>query len=104
MLGWFSSAVTKMLLIQFLVSISVHVLSVFVPYLSPVGVVTDALYLSGNKHRSEFKFLVDQVNKRWKKIGERKAESARNKEEVAVKELPAAIGQSHFLLSSLGPH
>ncbi|XP_030138886.4 E3 ubiquitin-protein ligase RAD18 isoform X2 [Taeniopygia guttata] len=44
-----------------------------------------------NKHRSEFKFLVDQVNKRWKKIGERKAESAQNKEEVAVKELPAAI-------------
>ncbi|NXI09863.1 RAD18 ligase, partial [Irena cyanogastra] len=43
-----------------------------------------------NKHRSEFKFLVDQVNKRWKKIGERKAESAQNAEEVAVKELPAA--------------
>ncbi|XP_057888168.1 E3 ubiquitin-protein ligase RAD18 isoform X1 [Melospiza georgiana] len=43
-----------------------------------------------NKHRSEFKFLVDQVNKRWKKTGERKAESAQNKEEVAVKELPAA--------------
>ncbi|NXP58931.1 RAD18 ligase, partial [Chloropsis cyanopogon] len=43
-----------------------------------------------NKHKSEFKFLVDQVNKRWKTIGERKAESAQNKEEVAVKELPAA--------------
>ncbi|NWX36643.1 RAD18 ligase, partial [Notiomystis cincta] len=43
-----------------------------------------------NKHRSEFKFLVDQVNKRWKKTGERKVESAQNKEEVAVKELPAA--------------
>ncbi|NXE89669.1 RAD18 ligase, partial [Menura novaehollandiae] len=43
-----------------------------------------------NKHRSEFKFLVDQVSNRWKKIGERKAESAQNKEEVAVKELPAA--------------
>ncbi|XP_063267510.1 E3 ubiquitin-protein ligase RAD18 isoform X3 [Prinia subflava] len=43
-----------------------------------------------NKHRSEFKFLVDQVNKRWKKTGERKAESAQNKEEVSVKELPAA--------------
>ncbi|XP_064289233.1 E3 ubiquitin-protein ligase RAD18 [Passer domesticus] len=43
-----------------------------------------------NKHRSEFKFLVDQVNKRWKKTGERKAESAQNKEEVAVRELPAA--------------
>ncbi|NXS33903.1 RAD18 ligase, partial [Pomatostomus ruficeps] len=43
-----------------------------------------------NKHRSEFKFLVDQVNKRWKKRGERKAGSAQNEEEVAVKELPAA--------------
>ncbi|NWU23377.1 RAD18 ligase, partial [Dyaphorophyia castanea] len=44
-----------------------------------------------NKHRNEFKFLVDQVNKRWKKRDERKAESAKqNKEEVAVKELPAA--------------
>ncbi|NXJ28498.1 RAD18 ligase, partial [Dicrurus megarhynchus] len=44
-----------------------------------------------NKHRSEFKFLVDQVNKRWKKRGESKAESAKqNKEEVAVKELSAA--------------
>ncbi|NXD22393.1 RAD18 ligase, partial [Spelaeornis formosus] len=50
-----------------------------------------------NKHRSEFKFLVDQVNKRWKKIGEKKAESAQNKEEVAVKELPAATepGEVH---------
>ncbi|NXM82099.1 RAD18 ligase, partial [Oenanthe oenanthe] len=43
-----------------------------------------------NKHRSEFKFLVDEVNKRWKKTGERKAESAGSKEEVAVKVLPAA--------------
>ncbi|NXQ14793.1 RAD18 ligase, partial [Peucedramus taeniatus] len=43
-----------------------------------------------NKHRSEFKLLVDQVNKRWKKTGERKAESAQDKEEVAVQELPAA--------------
>ncbi|NXH29793.1 RAD18 ligase, partial [Myiagra hebetior] len=44
-----------------------------------------------NKHRSEFKFLVDQVNKRWKKRGGSKVESAKqNKEEVAVKELPAA--------------
>ncbi|NWT62118.1 RAD18 ligase, partial [Erythrocercus mccallii] len=49
-----------------------------------------------NKHRSEFQFLVDQVNKRWKKIGERKAESAQ-KEEVSVKELPAATepGEEH---------
>ncbi|NWW40738.1 RAD18 ligase, partial [Panurus biarmicus] len=45
-----------------------------------------------NKHRSEFKFLVDQVNKRWKKIGEREAESAQNTGEVPVKELPAATG------------
>lgn len=104
MLGWFSCVVTKLLLIQFLVSVSVHILAVFVPYLRPVGVVTDALYLSGNKHRSEFKFLVDQVNKRWKKMGERKAESAQNKKDVAVKELPAAAGQSHFVLSPLGPH
>lgn len=37
-------------------------------------------------------------------MGERKAESAQNKEEVAVKELPAAAGQSHFVLSPLGPH
>uniref|UniRef100_A0A8D2PZD2 RING-type E3 ubiquitin transferase n=1 Tax=Zosterops lateralis melanops TaxID=1220523 RepID=A0A8D2PZD2_ZOSLA len=50
-----------------------------------------------NKHRSEFKFLVDQVNKRWKKIGERKAESAQKKEEFSVKELPAATepGEEH---------
>ncbi|NXD00854.1 RAD18 ligase, partial [Certhia familiaris] len=50
-----------------------------------------------NKHRSEFKFLVDQVNKRWKKIGEKKAENAQNKEEVVVKMLPAATepGEEH---------
>ncbi|XP_064309476.1 E3 ubiquitin-protein ligase RAD18 isoform X2 [Phalacrocorax carbo] len=42
-----------------------------------------------NKHRSEFKFLVDQVNNRWKKSGKRKTESAQN-EEVTVKEMPAA--------------
>ncbi|NXY64746.1 RAD18 ligase, partial [Callaeas wilsoni] len=50
-----------------------------------------------NKHRSEFQFLVDQVNKRWKKTGEKKAESAQNKEEVAVRELPAATepGEEH---------
>ncbi|NXN77291.1 RAD18 ligase, partial [Bombycilla garrulus] len=50
-----------------------------------------------NKHRSEFKFLVDQVNKRWKKTGERRAESAQNKEEVAAKELPAGTepGEEH---------
>ncbi|KAM6061944.1 E3 ubiquitin-protein ligase RAD18 isoform 2-T2 [Chlamydotis macqueenii] len=43
-----------------------------------------------NKHRSEFQFLVDQVNSRWKKSSKRKTESAQEKEEVAVKELPAA--------------
>lgn len=59
-------------------------------------------YLPGNKHRSEFKFLVDQVNKRWKKTGDRKAEKAQNEEEVAVKELPAATGQWHLVLSTLG--
>ncbi|NXM32092.1 RAD18 ligase, partial [Oxyruncus cristatus] len=42
------------------------------------------------KHRHEFKFLMDQVNNRWKKSGERKTESAQSKEEVAVKELSAA--------------
>ncbi|NXU99145.1 RAD18 ligase, partial [Cettia cetti] len=48
------------------------------------------------KHKSEFKFLIDQVNKRWKKIGERKAESAQ-KDEVSVKDLPAATepGEEH---------
>ncbi|KAM6387323.1 E3 ubiquitin-protein ligase RAD18 isoform 2-T2 [Pluvialis apricaria] len=43
-----------------------------------------------NKHRSEFKFLVDQVNNRWKKSGKRKTESAQNQEEVTVKELLVA--------------
>ncbi|KAK2534751.1 Rad18 [Columba livia] len=47
-----------------------------------------------NKHRSEFQFLVDQVNKRWKKSGLRKMESAGNKEEVAVTELPAGAGRA----------
>ncbi|NWW18052.1 RAD18 ligase, partial [Falcunculus frontatus] len=58
-----------------------------------------------NKHRSEFKFLVDQVNKRWKKRGERKAESSKqNKEEVAVKALPAATepGDEHHTAVVLG--
>ncbi|XP_037240076.1 E3 ubiquitin-protein ligase RAD18 isoform X1 [Falco rusticolus] len=41
------------------------------------------------KHRKEFKFLVDQVNSRWKKSGKRKTGSAQNKE-VADKESPAA--------------
>ncbi|NWV53491.1 RAD18 ligase, partial [Daphoenositta chrysoptera] len=57
-----------------------------------------------NKHKSEFKFLVDQVNKRWKKRGERKAGSAQNKEEVALKELPAATEaeEEHHTAAVLG--
>ncbi|NWW09905.1 RAD18 ligase, partial [Oreocharis arfaki] len=57
-----------------------------------------------NKHRSEFKFLVDQVNKRWKKRGEKEAGNAQNKEEVAVKELPAATepGEEHHTAVVLG--
>ncbi|NXX96389.1 RAD18 ligase, partial [Centropus bengalensis] len=43
-----------------------------------------------NKHRSEFQFLVDQINSRWKKSGKRKAESAQNKEAGALQELPVA--------------
>ncbi|NXT79688.1 RAD18 ligase, partial [Zapornia atra] len=42
-----------------------------------------------NKHRSEFKFLVDQINTRWKKNGKRKAEGDESKEDVTTKELPA---------------
>ncbi|NWR95301.1 RAD18 ligase, partial [Furnarius figulus] len=42
-----------------------------------------------NKHRKEFKFLVDQVSNRWKKSSERKPERAQS-QEVAVQELPAA--------------
>ncbi|NWT03943.1 RAD18 ligase, partial [Mionectes macconnelli] len=49
------------------------------------------------KHRKEFTFLVDQVNNQWKKSGERKTKSAQSKEEVGVKELPAATepGEEH---------
>ncbi|XP_027558421.1 E3 ubiquitin-protein ligase RAD18 isoform X2 [Neopelma chrysocephalum] len=43
-----------------------------------------------NKHRKEFRYLMDQVSNRWKKSGGRKTESAQSKEEVAVTELPAA--------------
>ncbi|NWW63824.1 RAD18 ligase, partial [Ifrita kowaldi] len=58
-----------------------------------------------NKHRSEFKFLVDQVNKQWKKRRESKAESAKqNKEKVAVTELPAATEpeEEHHTAVDLG--
>ncbi|NWS36756.1 RAD18 ligase, partial [Polioptila caerulea] len=57
-----------------------------------------------NKHRSEYKLLVDQVNKRWKKTGEKKAESAQNKEEVVVKMLPAATepGEEHHTAAVSG--
>ncbi|XP_069721631.1 E3 ubiquitin-protein ligase RAD18 isoform X1 [Phaenicophaeus curvirostris] len=40
-----------------------------------------------NKHRSEFQFLVDQVNNRWKKTAKRKTENDQKKEVVAVQEL-----------------
>ncbi|NXJ68727.1 RAD18 ligase, partial [Rostratula benghalensis] len=43
-----------------------------------------------NKHRSEFQFLVDQVNNRWKKSGQRKTDSAQAKEDSSVKGSPAA--------------
>ncbi|KFP81216.1 E3 ubiquitin-protein ligase RAD18, partial [Apaloderma vittatum] len=43
-----------------------------------------------SKHRSEFQFLVDQVNTRWKKSGKRETEGLQNKEGITVKELPAA--------------
>ncbi|NXF46822.1 RAD18 ligase, partial [Oceanites oceanicus] len=57
-----------------------------------------------NKHRSEFQFLVDQVNSRWKKSGKRKTKSAQNKEEVTVKELPAATEhrEEHHTAIDLG--
>ncbi|NXK98124.1 RAD18 ligase, partial [Formicarius rufipectus] len=56
-----------------------------------------------NKHRNEFKFLVDQVNNRWKKSGESKTESAQSKE-VTVHELPAATepGEEHHTAVALG--
>ncbi|NXT56530.1 RAD18 ligase, partial [Pluvianellus socialis] len=50
-----------------------------------------------NKHRSEFQFLVDQVNNRWKKSGKRKTESTQNKEEVTVKECSAASERTEEL-------
>ncbi|NXP56684.1 RAD18 ligase, partial [Heliornis fulica] len=47
-----------------------------------------------NKHRREFKFLVDQINTRWKKNGKRKTESAQRKEDVSVQEVPVATGHT----------
>ncbi|KFP69738.1 E3 ubiquitin-protein ligase RAD18, partial [Acanthisitta chloris] len=57
-----------------------------------------------NKHRSEFKFLVDQVNKRWKKGSKGKPESVRSNEGVDVKEIPAATepGEEHHSAVILG--
>ncbi|XP_054694560.1 E3 ubiquitin-protein ligase RAD18 isoform X1 [Grus americana] len=57
-----------------------------------------------NKHRTEFQFLVDQVNSRWKKNGKRKTESAQNKDDVTVKELPVATEhtEEHRLALVLG--
>ncbi|XP_075289103.1 E3 ubiquitin-protein ligase RAD18 isoform X3 [Opisthocomus hoazin] len=59
---------------------------------------------SGNKHRTEFQFLVDQVNNRWKKSGKRKTESAQNREEIIVQELPAATehAEEHHTAAVLG--
>ncbi|NXI58461.1 RAD18 ligase, partial [Chloroceryle aenea] len=56
-----------------------------------------------NKHRSEFQFLVDQVNNRWKKSGKRKTESAQNKG-VTDKDLPAATEhrEEHCTANVLG--
>ncbi|NWR56774.1 RAD18 ligase, partial [Bucorvus abyssinicus] len=56
-----------------------------------------------NKHRSEFQFLVDQVNNRWKKTGKRKTESAQVKE-LPVKERPAAteLREEHPTAAVLG--
>ncbi|XP_025930690.1 E3 ubiquitin-protein ligase RAD18 isoform X3 [Apteryx rowi] len=48
---------------------------------------------SGNKHRNEFQFLVDQVNNRWKKSGKRKTESAQNREEATAEKLPTDTGE-----------
>ncbi|XP_075289101.1 E3 ubiquitin-protein ligase RAD18 isoform X1 [Opisthocomus hoazin] len=57
-----------------------------------------------NKHRTEFQFLVDQVNNRWKKSGKRKTESAQNREEIIVQELPAATehAEEHHTAAVLG--
>ncbi|XP_062466771.1 E3 ubiquitin-protein ligase RAD18 [Pezoporus occidentalis] len=42
------------------------------------------------KHRSQFQFLVDQVDNRWKQSGKRKTEGAKTKEVTTAKDLPAA--------------
>uniref|UniRef100_A0A669PJL5 RING-type E3 ubiquitin transferase n=1 Tax=Phasianus colchicus TaxID=9054 RepID=A0A669PJL5_PHACC len=48
---------------------------------------------SGNKHRSEFQFLVDQVKNRWEKSGKRKTESPQKKKEGTFIGLPAGTGE-----------
>ncbi|NXS96062.1 RAD18 ligase, partial [Jacana jacana] len=57
-----------------------------------------------NKHRSEFQFLVDQVNGRWKKSGKRKTDSAQTKEDHAVRGSPAAAErlEEHPTADALG--
>ncbi|NWW43439.1 RAD18 ligase, partial [Pedionomus torquatus] len=57
-----------------------------------------------NKHRSEFQFLVDQVNNRWKKGGKRKTDSAQTKEDDTAKGPPAATEhtEEHPTAVSLG--
>ncbi|PKU33240.1 hypothetical protein llap_16456 [Limosa lapponica baueri] len=55
-----------------------------------------------NKHRSEFQFLVDQVNNRWKKSGKRKTDSAQTKEDDTVKESLAATEHTEEHPTALG--
>ncbi|NXP11735.1 RAD18 ligase, partial [Thinocorus orbignyianus] len=57
-----------------------------------------------NKHRSEFRFLVDQVNNRWKKSGKRRTDSAQTEEDDAVKGSSAATEhtEEHPTAGSLG--
>ncbi|XP_062441634.1 E3 ubiquitin-protein ligase RAD18 isoform X2 [Rhea pennata] len=57
------------------------------------------------KHRSEFQFLVDQVNNRWKKSGKRKTESAQNTGEATAEKLPTDTGddaQKQHMNSAVG--
>uniref|UniRef100_A0A8C3JBB5 RING-type E3 ubiquitin transferase n=1 Tax=Calidris pygmaea TaxID=425635 RepID=A0A8C3JBB5_9CHAR len=55
-----------------------------------------------NKHRSEFQFLVDQVNNRWKKSGKRKTDIVQTKEDDTVKESLAATEHMEEHPTALG--
>ncbi|XP_074861543.1 E3 ubiquitin-protein ligase RAD18 isoform X2 [Carettochelys insculpta] len=46
-----------------------------------------------NKHKSEFQFLVDQINNRWKKTGKRKIESFQERESLTAEEQAADAGE-----------